>query len=83
VKIVGFDTSPTLIEDMQAGNLDSLVVQNPFRMGHLAVKTLVDQIQGRPPERRIDTGATVVTAANLKEPAIHDLINPPIEKYLK
>lgn len=83
VKIVGFDTSPTLIEDMQAGNLDSLVVQNPFRMGYIAVKTLVDSLRGQPPDKRIDTGATVVTAANLKEPAIQELIHPPIEKYLK
>ena len=33
VKIIGFDSSPTLIEDVQAGNIDSLVVQNPFHMG--------------------------------------------------
>ena len=83
IKIVGFDTSPTLIEDLDAGNIDSLVVQNPFRMGYLAIKTLVDYIRGKPPEKRIDTGATVVTAANLKEPAIKELVNPPIQKYLK
>src|SRR5947208_2695438 len=83
IKIVGFDTSPTLIADLEAGNIDSLVVQNPFRMGYLAVKTLVDYIRGKPPEKRIDTGATVVTAANLKEPAIKELVNPPIQKYLK
>lgn len=83
VKIVGFDTSPTLIEDLQAGNIDSLVVQNPFRMGYLAVKTIVDQLRGHPPEKRIDTGATVVTAASLKEPNIQELINPPVQKYLK
>src|ERR1051325_5420596 len=66
-KIPGLDSSPTMIEDMQAGNLDSLVVQNPFRMGYAAVKALVDKLNGKTPERRIDTGATVVTAANMKE----------------
>ncbi len=83
VKIVGFDSSPTVVEDLQAGNIDSLVVQNPFRMGYVAVETLVDQIRGKPPAKRIDTGATLVTAANLKDPAIQELINPPIGKYLK
>jgi len=83
LKIVGFDSSPTMIEDMQAGNLDSLVVQNPFRMGYAAVKALVDKLNGKTPERRIDTGATVVTAANMKEPAVQELLSPPIEKYLK
>ena len=72
-----------MIEDMQAGNLDSLVVQNPFKMGYEAVKSLVDQIAGKMPPKRIDTGATVVTAANLKEPAVQELLNPPIEKYIK
>ncbi len=82
-RIVGFDTSPTLIEDLQAGNIDSLVVQNPFRMGYLAVRTVVSQLRGNPPEKRIDTGATVVTRSNLEETAIHELVFPPIEKYLK
>ena len=54
-----------------------------IRMGYAAVKALVDKLNGKTPERRIDTGATVVTAANLKEPAVQELLNPPIEKYLK
>ncbi len=82
VKIVGFDSSPTLIEDVQAGNIDSLVVQNPFNMGYMVVKSLVDQLHGKTPEKRIDTGATLVTAANLKDQAVQDLLNPPIDKYL-
>ena len=83
LKIVGFDSSPTLIEDMQAGSLDSLVVQNPFRMGYLAVESIVQKIRGKTPEKRIDTGATLVTAANLKDPAVQELLNPPVDKYLK
>jgi ribose transport system substrate-binding protein len=83
LKIVGFDSSPTVLEDLQAGYIDSLVVQNPFRIGYLAVQTLVDHLKGKTPEKRIDTGATLVTAANLKEQAIQDLINPPLDTYLK
>jgi ribose transport system substrate-binding protein len=83
IKIVGFDASPTFIADLQVGYIDSLVVQNPFRMGYLAVTTLVGQLRGKPPEKRIDTGATLVTADNLKEPEIQELLFPPIEKYLK
>jgi ribose transport system substrate-binding protein len=83
LKIVGFDSSPTLVEDVQAGNIDSLVVQNPFRMGYTAVESIVKQLNGTKPERRIDTGATVVTAANIKSPDIQKLLNPPIDQYLK
>lgn len=83
VKIVGFDTSPPLIEDLRAGNVDSLVLQNPFRMGYLSVRTIIDRLHGKIPQKRIDTGATVVNAANINEPAIQELVNPPIDKYLR
>jgi ribose transport system substrate-binding protein len=83
IKIVGFDSSPVLIADLQAGNLDALVLQNPFRMGYLGVKAVVDRLNGHTPEKRIDTGATVVTASNLNEPAIRELINPPIGNLKK
>ena len=83
VKIVGFDTSPPLIEDLRAGNIDSLVLQNPFRMGYLGVQTIVDRLHGKIPRKRIDTEATVVTATNINEPAIQELVNPPIDKYLR
>lgn len=83
VKIVGFDTSPPLIEDLRAGNVDSLVLQNPFRMGYLSVRTIIDRLHGKIPQKRIDTGATVVNAANINEPAIQELVNPPIDEYLR
>ncbi len=83
VKIVGFDTSPSLIEDLRAGNIDSLVLQNPFRMGYLGVQTIVERLHGKTPPKRIDTGATIVTAANINEPAVQELVNPPIKRYLR
>jgi ribose transport system substrate-binding protein len=83
VKIVGFDASQTLIQDLEHREIDSLVVQNPFRMGYFAVKTLVDHLHGGRPERRIDTGATLVTADNLNQPDIRELLSPPIDRYLK
>jgi len=83
VKIVGFDSSPTLIQDVQDGNIDSLVVQNPFRMGYMVVQSLIDKLHGKTPEKRIDTGATLVMASNLKDQAVQELLNPPISTYLK
>jgi hypothetical protein len=52
-------------------------------MGYTAVESIVKQLNGTKPERRIDTGATVVTAANIKSPDIQKLLNPPIDQYLK
>src|SRR5436309_9204832 len=72
LKIVGFDSSPTLVEDLRAGSIDSLVIQNPFRMGYLGVQAIVNRLQGKDPQRRIDTGATVVTASNLTDTAVQE-----------
>lgn len=83
VKIVGFDSSPTLIDDLRAGAIDGLVLQNPFKMGYEAVRQLHLKLSGQAPERRVDTGATLVTRANLESKEIQDLINPPLERYLK
>ena len=32
---------------------------------------------------RIDTGSTVATPDNMKEPRIAELLSPPVEKYLE
>jgi len=40
VKFVGFDTSPSLVEALQKGEIDALVAQDPTRMGYLGVQGL-------------------------------------------
>jgi ribose transport system substrate-binding protein len=72
---VGFDSSPRLVEELQAGNIDALVVQSPKKMGRLAVQTLVKHLRGETVEPMIDTGVQVVTAERLKnEPEIRELV---------
>jgi ribose transport system substrate-binding protein len=66
---------------MRAGNIDAMVVQDPFRMGYLGVKVLVEYVGGRSPEKRIETGATLLTAAMLKDSAIRKLLLTPTDKY--
>lgn len=75
VAFVGFDTSPKLIEQMQAGRIDALVSQSPHKMGYLAVETLVKHLRGEPIEPVIDTGVELVTAERIKnEPQIRKLV---------
>jgi len=79
VKFVGFDSSPKLVDGLTAGEINALVVQNPYNMGYQSVKTIVDVINKKPFEKRIDTGATLVTKDNMKDEKIAKLINPPKE----
>ena len=82
VKLVGFDSSTSLVEDLRGGSIDSLVVQEPFQIGYLGLKTLIDERSGRKPPKRIDLPPTLVTKDNLNEPKIMEILNPQLERYL-
>ena len=82
VKLVGFDASEPLADDMRAGWIDSLVVQNPFDMGYRAVRSIVTRLQGGSPPAQTDTGVTLVRAADLDRPEIRKLLFPDIQPYL-
>ena len=64
IKFVGFDSSEGLIDDMKAGVIDALVVQDPHKIGYEAVKTIVDKLNGKSPSKRLDLGAKVITKAD-------------------
>jgi ribose transport system substrate-binding protein len=83
VKIVGFDGTPTFVAAMRAGQLHGFVLQHPLRMAALAVETLVDHLLGKAVPKRVDTGAIVVTPANLDAPETQELLKPPLAAYLK
>jgi ribose transport system substrate-binding protein len=83
VRFVGFDASDNLIKGLRDGHIDGLVVQDPVRMGYLAIKTLHDHIKGQPIERRIDTGARLVTRDMMDTPEIKELLKPDLSRWLK
>jgi len=76
VKIVGWDTSPDEVQGIREGLVVGLVSQDPFRMGYDGVRTVVALVrhQGRP--RNENTGAVMVTRANLANPIVKQLITP-------
>ena len=83
VMFVGFDTSQTFIDAMRAKQLHGIVVQNPFNMGYLGVRTMVESLQGKTVDKRIDTGVTMITSDNLDAADTQTLLHPPLEQYLK
>jgi len=83
VKLVGFDSGSQSVLDLKNGDVQALVVQDPLKMGYLGVMTLVQHLRGKPVEKRVDTGVSLVTKANMNEPAMAELLAPPIAKFLK
>jgi ribose transport system substrate-binding protein len=83
VKFVAFDSGETLNAGLKAGDIQGMVVQNPLNMGYLGVKTMVAVLQGKKVEPMIDTGVGFVTKENFNSPEMADIVNPPLDKYLK
>lgn len=82
VKIVGFDASDTLVADMKAGAIDSIVVQDPFKMGYESTRQLVAYLDGGQPVAHIDSGAYLITPRNIDTPEMQAVVFPDIEKLL-
>jgi ribose transport system substrate-binding protein len=83
VRFVGFDSSPKLVDAMAKGSMDATVVQDPIKMGYLAVKAMSDRLAGKPVDKRIDTGAALITRDAMSGPAAQALLNPDFKKWLK
>jgi ribose transport system substrate-binding protein len=78
IKFVGFDVNKDLLEALKKGEMQGLVLQDPFKMGYLGVKTCVAYIRGEKVEKNIDTGVKVATMENMSDPEIDKLLHPPL-----
>ena len=73
--VIGFDTSPKLLDGLEAGTIHALVSQRPEMMGFLAVETMVKHLRGESVDARVDTGVELVTKVRLdNEPEIRKLV---------
>jgi len=83
VKMIGFDSGSQSVLDLKNGDVQALVVQNPLLMGYLGVITAVKYLKGEKVEKRIDTGVSLITRDNMEQPAMKELLYPPIDRFLK
>jgi ribose transport system substrate-binding protein len=78
IKMVGFDAWPMLVTGLEQGDLDSLIIQNPYKMGYEGVKTIVRHLQGEKVDKQVDTGVTLITREHLRDPKIQELLKSQI-----
>jgi ribose transport system substrate-binding protein len=77
VKIIGFDSSEQEIDYLQKGVINGFVVQNPFQIGYLGVKTMYEHLAGvKKAPARIDTGVVWVDMKNFNQPDIQKILYP-------
>ncbi len=83
VKLVGFDWSPGLLDDLKAGLIDSLVIQHPFKIGYESVMAAVKALDGKPVEKIQNLPPRLITPENLNDPDVQAQINPDLKKWLE
>lgn len=80
VKLVAFDSSEGMVEDLKGGVIQAMVVQDPRKMGFEAVRTVVDRLAGKSVPKRIDLSARVIRLEDLAKPEVQQLLTPEIAK---
>lgn len=76
VKFIGFDPNPHLIQSMRDGKMHGIVLQDPVKMGHDAVMTVMRHLEKQPVEKRIPTGEHMATPENMDDPEMYMLLHP-------
>lgn len=74
IQIVGFDAGKEQVKALEDGELDGLVVQNPFGMGYAAVIASARTVLEIGNEAEVNTGYVWVTAENMDDADIKPLV---------
>jgi ribose transport system substrate-binding protein len=77
VVLVGFDPNPTMVKALRDGKMQGIVLQDPVKMGYIAVKTMAQHLRGEKVEKIISTGEHIATPENMDEPEMKKLLEPP------
>lgn len=82
IKLVGFDSSPMLLDQLKAGVIDSLVIQNPFKMGETAVDQATTLVKKGKPPKQIFLPPRLINSENINDPDVQQQLHPDLQKYL-
>ena len=74
VTLVGFDSSKELLDSVKKGDVEGLMLQDPFKMGYLGVTNMVKHIKGEKLEAKVNSGSVFVTKANIESDAVKALL---------
>ena len=67
IPVVGLDGIVETIQSVIDGELAGTIAQNPYDMGYKGVENAIKAIKGESVEKRIDTGADVITKETAQE----------------
>lgn len=67
IKYVGFDSDPVLLDGIERGEVEALVVQNPFEIGFRGVKLAIAKLSGEEVAKENNVPSMMVDSSNLEE----------------
>ena len=76
IALVGFDNSFPVLKYVERGVIRDTVVQKPFNMGYLSIRAVRELLNGRKPERYINTGSIDISRENMFFPENQKLLFP-------
>ena len=79
LKMIGFDSDDKTVGLLKDGTIWGLVVQDPYRMGYDGIKTALAASKGDKVEANVDTGANLITKANMDGEKQHALLFPKVK----
>jgi ribose transport system substrate-binding protein len=79
INVIGVGSDEKLVKLLQADTVAGLVVEDPFRMGYDGVKSALAASKGEQAAANVDTGATLVTKANMSSARSQELLNPKVK----
>lgn len=75
--VVAFDSNVVSVGMLETGEVDALIVQNPFAMGYLGIESAYNLINGiKLPKDKVDTATTLVTRDNMFDDEYQRILFP-------
>jgi ribose transport system substrate-binding protein len=72
--LVVFDWRPEFMDGLRRGVVSADILQDPYRMGYLALEALVGALQGHPPRLKVFIDVVTVTPENMNDTAIRAVL---------
>ncbi|MEG0276048.1 MAG: substrate-binding domain-containing protein [Coprobacillus sp.] len=77
VSVIAFDNNPISVEMLETGEIDALIVQNPFALGYLGVEEAYELVNGKKEsEEFVYTKTVTITKNNMFEQENQKIVFP-------
>ena len=83
INFVAFGTDSRLVTGMLTYLVDALIVEQPVKMGKLAVETLANRLRGEAVAPVVECGTFTITIDNISTPYAQALLNPSSDEAME